>query len=194
MSSEAIIEEIRREAEERVAAVRKETEERKKAIREEAEKEAKAGYDAVMKAGLKEIRDEKRRQISLANMQAREVVRKAKEKGIANCFFEAERRISEISSSGNYPPVLALLINEAKKEAGESRIAAAVRREDRDLVTALIPDINGLYLSDEEIRDAGVVVYADEGNIRIDQTFSGRMKRMKKKLAHETAMMLYDRL
>ena len=181
-----------REAEERIAVIRKEAEERAKAITGEAEKEAKAGYDAVMKAGLKEIREDKRRLISLANMDARAVVRETKEKGIANCFFEAERRISEISSSGNYPLVLAMLINEAKLEAGESRVAAAVRREDRDLVNALVPDINGLYLSDEEIRDAGVVVYADELNVRIDQTFSERMKRMKKKLTHDTAMMLYD--
>ncbi|UUX92650.1 V-type ATP synthase subunit E [Methanoplanus endosymbiosus] len=194
MSAEAIMQEIRREAEERVAAVKKEAEEKNREIINEARREAEAEYAAVMKEGLREIREEERRLISLANLEANELVRQIKEKGISNCFSEAERILSEISSSGNYPAILARLIEEGKAAIGEDELFVLTRREDRELVKGLIPAFNGLNMDDVEIRDAGVVLRSARLNIRIDQTFPERLKRLKKRLTHDTAVMLYDRV
>jgi len=194
MSSEKIILEIRREAEERVAAIRKETEEGVQNIIDEAQKEAGAGYAAAMKKGIGEIREEERRLISLAGLEANELVRETKEKGISDCFSEADKRLSDISSSVNYPAILAGLIEEGKKAVGGDELIILTRREDLETVNGIIAGEKCLSSGEGETRDAGVIVLSEKLNVRIDQTFPERLKRMKKRLTHDTAVMLYGRI
>ncbi|MBP2133327.1 vacuolar-type H+-ATPase subunit E/Vma4 [Methanomicrobium sp. W14] len=194
MSSEVIIRQIREDAEKKIRSVREDAEKRRDEILNMALEEAELGSAALISEKKREFSEEERRLLSLTRLEANRLVREAKEEGIEKCILEAEKRLDNIYSDEKYPEILRKLIEEGANETGDGEVYVIARREDQRIVSEIISVYENIRLSDETITSTGVIIYSKNPEIRIDQTFRERLKRQKKQLIHDTAMMLYGRI
>ncbi len=197
--SDEILTDARRRAERTVK--RAETEGRK--LLEQALAEAGAAGDAERREVERRLARD--RQVFEASLLQEERMRRLAAQGklIDEAFAEALKRLAS-REGGNYPKVVrdlaveailamrgdAFVLRLAKTDADALRpglpgeVAAAVREKSGRAVTVTVSGEAGAF-------DAGVVVEAADGRQRVDNSFAGRLRRLRGELRFDVADALF---
>lgn len=193
-----ILEQAREEASNALDRARRIAERDLVYAREEAE-EIKAQQRAEVQPLLEA---EKKKIVVAAEMEARKKLLEKKEELVDRIFTEAENRLIELRGSKDYVHVISRSIEEAVTTIDADAIVE-FGEKDSDIFT---PD----YISSIESRigeslgrklqlqfqciggkiSAGVIIKSKDGRIIIDNSFSGRLRRLKEEMRGKVSEML----
>ncbi len=183
--SGALLEKARQEAAQHIALAEKEA----AAVLAEAEKEARRVIDdAVMQAEHTASRDAKRRSAT-AETEAERLVSDARDELIQLCIHRLRDVLKDLPGTQEYRPALEALIREAAEALEGATIVVQLREADQAVL-----DTNACRALDttlgQTVRVAskpamiagGVIVWSEDGRLRVDQSFEALVDR------HEEAL------
>jgi len=187
MSVETIINRIREEAETEIQAIRTEEAREVAAIRARAEQSAENAYNNRMAEGQREIRQLIASRESRTRIDAKRIVRQAREDVLNRCFDEVSAYLKTVRTRAEYPEFVHAMLEDSARNLGQSDIAVIVHPDDRSLAEECISRINkegfSLFLSDEQINtDGGVVCMRVADRVVIDNTVEVRFVRLEREM------------
>lgn len=147
---------------------------------------------------------EKKKTIAAAKMEARARLLEKKEELVSRVFAEAENRLEELRGSEAYMDIIRKLIEEGVVSIGGDAIVEFGEKDEGiltpeavSLIESRVAESLGKHLQlqfrcvDDNIS-AGVVVRSRDGRAIIDNSFSGRLKRLREELRGEVSEMLLE--
>ncbi|XP_044272301.1 V-type proton ATPase subunit E isoform X2 [Tribolium madens] len=159
----------------------------------------------------KEKQVELQKKIQSSNMlnQARLKVLKVREDHVHNVLDDARKRLGEITNDqARYSQLLESLILQSLYQLFENNIVIKVRQQDRSLIQGILPVVSTKYrdatgkdvhlkIDDESHLPSettgGVVLYAQKGKIKIDNTLEARLDLIAQQLVPEIRTALFGR-
>ncbi len=176
MALETVVDDIRQEAREEAEQLLQEAEEESESIlaraREEAE-EIREEEDGRAEREAEEIVDET---VSSARLDARKKRSEAEKDALARLRKEVEERLRNLEDGREdlTEELLSAAVEELDADSG--RVYAA--DGDQELVEDLLDGYDGFTYGDEADVLGGVVVEAEEGDVRVDNSFDGVLDRV----------------
>jgi vacuolar-type H+-ATPase subunit E/Vma4 len=195
MSVELIMERILRDAGDQAQAARSAATRQAEQIILEAQQEAEVRYNRRMDAGRTETAAEVARIIAQARMEARETMRKSREELLDRCFEQAGEELARIPESPEYPVILETLLDEGIRLIGDEEIRVVVHTRDLPLIrniAGMKKDRMFTFSDQLEGTDGGLVIASSSGKVAVDNTFTGRLSRMRKDLVFRAAAVLFE--
>jgi V/A-type H+-transporting ATPase subunit E len=199
--AERIIQEINREAEQKIQYLLSEAQEEANRIREEAKKRAEARAEWILRKAQTQAEIEKQRIIAGAKLEVRKRRLALQEKLIQEVITTLHERLSQLPDE-EYFPMLVDLASEAVDELGmpKARILSNERtlkllkaRKD-EFESAVAEKVGRKVEMDigEPINTiGGVMVESEDGSVRVDNTFEARMERFESDLRARIAKALF---
>ncbi len=199
--AERIIQEINREAEQKIQYLLSEAQEEANKIREEAKKRAEARAEWILRKAQTQAEIEKQRIIAGAKLEVRKRRLALQEKLIQEVITTLHERLSQLPDE-EYFPMLVDLASEAVDELGmpKARILSNERtlkllkaRKD-EFESAVAEKVGRKVEMDigEPINTiGGVMVESEDGSVRVDNTFEARMERFESDLRARIAKALF---
>ena len=195
MSRETIIRRIRQDAEAEVQALMESAQEEAGTARAAAAAEAEQVRERAVIAGKKAVDLEIARIYAQANLDAREILRHAREEMIRECFHAADQELARVRETAAYPAILGHLISNATEQVGGNQVVISAARRDHALVREYIrargassPEIR---ISGEDVATlGGVIVRSGTGHVAVNNTFEERLGQMRNELVFELARFL----
>ena len=148
------------------------------------------------------VEAEKKKNIVSAEMEARRKLLEKKEQLVSRIFAEAEDRLAELRGSETYVDIVSGLIEEGVASIGGDAIVE-YGAKDRDVFTpeatslmearvakSLGKSLQVQFRSVGGNVSSGVTIRSKDGRIVIDNSFSGRLSRLKEELRGEVSEML----
>lgn len=196
MGVEKIIDRINADVNSEIHQIKTKTGEEVLAIASRAEKDADDEYNRILSDGRREIRASVRKILAQASLDARQIIREEREKGISLCFFEAEKSLNYLTGASEYRTILKNLILSGIKELGIDEIVLVSTERDRSLIAPIITDIQDNSLSitlqpECAITMGGVILKSKSGKITLNNTFEARMERLRNDLVFGIARLLH---
>ncbi|KPU64043.1 ATP synthase subunit E [Thermococcus sp. EP1] len=196
-----IIEEINREAEQKIKYILEEAEHKAEEIKKEAERRAKAKADWIIRKAQTQAEMEKQRIIANAKLEVRRRKLALQEKLINEVIDSIKERLASIPEE-EYLEVLKGLIVEGIQELGEEKVVLSSNERTHSLIEEHLEEIKGIVKEkigkDVEISLGepletlgGVVIQNSTKTIRIDNTFETRMERLQSELRAKIAKILF---
>jgi len=194
MAIETIIARIESDAEEEAQRIREEMKQKIGRILSEAGKTAEERYSRIITRGEHEIKIITGRILSQARMDARHMMREAKERGISDCFSEAEKSLTHIIQTTRYETILRNLTRDAMDELGAEDAVIISTERDREMVRKILPDMGEKISVGTEcaIAIGGVIVRSRSGSVTVNNTFDVRLERQRDGLVYELSRILYE--
>ena len=194
MAIETIIARIESDAEEEAQRIREETKQEIGRILSEAGKTAEERHSGIIARGEQEIKTITGRILSQARMDARHMLREAKERGISDCFSEAEKSLTHITQTTRYETILRDLIRDAIDELGAEDAVIISTERDREIVRKILPETGKKISIGTEcaIAIGGVIVRSRSGSVTVNNTFDVRLERQRDGLVYELSRILYE--
>ena len=194
MSVELIMERILRDAGDQAHAARTAATRKAEQIILEAQQDAEAQYNGQMDAGRKETAAEVARIIAQARMDARETIRNTREELLDRCFKQAGEELARIPESPEYPAILETLLDEGIRLIGDEEVRVAVHTRDLPLIRTIAGKGGRLFVFSDQLEGTGggLVITSSSGKVTVDNTFTGRISRMRKDLAFRAAAVLFE--
>lgn len=195
MSMELIMERILRDAGEEAQAARSAASRQVEQIILEANQEAEARYNGRMDAGRKDTSAEVARIIAQARMEARETMRKSREGLLDRCFERAEEQLARIPETPEYPAILETLLDEGIRLIGDDEIRVVVHTRDLPLIRNIAGrKKDRMFTFSDQLEGAGggLVIASSSGKVAVNNTFTGRLSRMRKDLIFRIAAVLFE--
>lgn len=167
--------------------------------REKASIEAKSEADRIIKEAREKALTIKRIAEAQARLAYRLRILEEKNKLIEMVFDKAKARLNEVASSVEYRDILENLIIEAAIAIGGGHLKVILPRPcqiDLDNIAATLERETGVKTRFELVLEhsnfsGGVIVTSVDGKVVYDNTFEGRMKRMKKDIIKGVALILF---
>ncbi|RLF91053.1 V-type ATP synthase subunit E [Thermococci archaeon] len=194
--AELIIQEINREAEQKIKYILEEAQKEAKKIKEEAKRKAEARAEWILRKAKTQAELEKQRIIANARLEVRRKKLAVQEKLIQEVIEEVKKRLRELPQE-EYFETIKVLLKSAVQELGEKKIRVYSNEATLSLIASRIDELKaGLGDVSIEIGEAietigGVVVENEAGDIRIDNTFEARMERMESEIRSKIAKVLF---
>jgi vacuolar-type H+-ATPase subunit E/Vma4 len=147
---------------------------------------------------------EKRKTIAAADMEARRKLLEKKEELVSRIFTEAEKRLEELRGSDAYMDIIHKLIEEGVAGIGGDAIVEfgekdeniftpeAISSIESNMTESLGKDLQLQFRCIGSNISAGVVVRSTDGRAIIDNSFSGRLKRLKEELRGKVSEILLE--
>lgn len=186
MTAEKIIEHIQKDAEKERKQVLKEAKQQADEIIAHAKKEAKAQANRILDEGKTQAENTKKILLSQAHQEAKRKILQAKENIIDECFTKAHHNLS-ILDEKRYRAIVKKRFIEGKQKLGDHSKVFVSRANDRQLAKEL-----GLHVEGTIEKTGGVVLQSADGNIILDYTFDGILKREKDKLRVKVGRLLFS--
>jgi V/A-type H+-transporting ATPase subunit E len=165
----------------------------------QAKIQAKSVEDEIIQKGRHDAELIKQRIIANAKLQAKKHGLDVKEEIIQHAFDEAEKRLTKITSSKEYPDILKNIIAEGVESIGVEDVEVVVREEDIKLVNnAFLKELRkklgvNITLSKDSIESlGGAIIRTMDGKIVVNNTFETRMRRMRDELRSKVAKILFE--
>ncbi|MFA4662723.1 V-type ATP synthase subunit E [Pyrococcus kukulkanii] len=194
--AELIIQEINREAEQKVKYILEEAHKEAEKIKEEARRKAEARAEWILRKAKTQAELEKQRIIANARLEVRRKKLAVQEKLIREVIEEVKKRLRELPQE-EYFETIKVLLKSAVQELGEKKVRVYSNERTLSLIASRIDELRA-ELEDVsiEIGEAietigGVVVENEAGDIRIDNTFEARMERMDSEIRSRIAKVLF---
>ena len=195
MSVELIMERILRDAGDLAQASRSAATRQAEQIILEAQQEAERRYNLQTDAGRKETTAEVARIIAQARMEARETMRNTREELLDRCFDQAGEVLARIPESPEYPAILETLLDEGIRLIGEEEVRVVVYTRDLPLIRNVAGKMkNRMFTFSDQLESpgGGLIIISSSGKITVDNTFPGRLSRMRKDLVFRAAAVLFE--
>ncbi len=163
------------------------------AVVESARRETLEAVAKILQTGTKQAESLKRQIVGAAELEVRNTQLRAMEEAVNRAFGAAISRITK-SSPARYEKSVVKLIKEGIDAIGPKAVVAC-SSEDRNVVASAVRKLNkgAVRLKvDAKSLDTigGVVLAANSGSIRFDNTFEARLERMKPALRKDVAALL----
>lgn len=193
--AELIIQEIHREAEQKVQYILSEAREEAERIKAEAEKRARSQAEWILRKAKTQAEIEKQRIIANARLEVRKKKLAVQEGLIAEVLSAMRERLASLPDD-EYFEVLVRLAKEAVGELGVSAVVVRSNERTLSLLESRMEEFSravGVEVSlGEPIEVIGGLIVEDrEGKVRVDNTFDARIERMGNELRAEIAKALF---
>ncbi|MBN2065796.1 MAG: V-type ATP synthase subunit E [Candidatus Thermoplasmatota archaeon] len=186
MTAEKIIEHIQKDAENERKQILKEAERQANDIIAQAEKEAKAQAKRILEDGKKHADNTEKILLSQAHQEAKRKILQAKETIIDECFTKAHHELSVLDEK-RYNIIVKKRMSEGKRKLGNQCSVFVSRASDRQVAKEL-----GLHVEGTIEKAGGVVLQSADGNIVLDYSFDGILKREKDTLRITVGTLLFS--
>lgn len=145
---------------------------------------------------------EKRKALAAAEMEARRKLLEKKEQLVSRIFTEAEDRLEELRGSEAYGSVISKMIEEGVAGIGRDVIIEFGEKDEGiftpEAISSIESRVTKSLREDFQLEfscvgnsiSAGVIIRSSDGRMLIDNSFSGRLKRLKEELRGEVSEML----
>jgi vacuolar-type H+-ATPase subunit E/Vma4 len=145
---------------------------------------------------------EKRKAAAAAEMEARRKLLEKKEELVSRIFAEAEGGLERLRGSEAYMDIISKLIEEGIASIGGDAIVEFGEKDKGiftpEAISSVESHVAGSLGAEAQLQfrcagdniSAGVVVRSKDGRVIIDNSFSGRLKRLKEELRGKVSEML----
>ncbi|AEH25237.1 V-type ATP synthase subunit E [Pyrococcus yayanosii] len=196
-----IINEINREAEQKIKYVLEEAEKEAAKIREEARKRAEDRAEWILRKAQTQGEMEKQRVIANAKLEVRRKRLALQEELIEEALNAIRDRLANLPKA-EYLETIKGLLKASIEELGEEKVRVSSNEETLKLIAENIDEIKAflreslgrevsLELGEKIETIGGVVVENQDGSVRVDNTFEARMERMIGELRATIARILF---
>lgn len=145
------------------------------------EKAAQGAREDILARARDKAKKLRKREISLANVEARRLVLAAREQSVNKVCDRIRGALNTIRADGTvYPHSLTALLREASRAIGDSKLRVTFSERDRDVAVAVLaklPKINGEDIDLTFVREhdgGGCVGQSHDGRIVFDNTYPRR--------------------
>jgi len=199
--AELIIQEINREAEQKIQYILREAQEEAEKIKAEARKRAEAKAEWILRKAQTQAEIERQRIIANARLEVRKKRLQVQEELIQEVIKALRERLAELPEDEYFAMIIDLAASAIKELGSESVVVRSNERTLKMLSKKL--DEFKTALSEKLGRDVevtigepistigGVVVETPDGSVRVDNTFESRIERFEGELRAEIAKALF---
>ncbi len=196
-----IIEEINREAEQKIRYILSEAEKQADEIKAKAEKRARAKAEWIIRKAQTQAEIEKQRIIANAKLEIRKKRLALQEELISEVLRSLKERLAALSKDEYFKVIMDLML-QAVRELGEEKIRVSSNETTLQLVAEKIDEIKAflkentgmevsIELGDKIETIGGVLVENADRTIRVDNTFEARIERLESELRSRIAKVLF---
>ncbi|NJE08238.1 V-type ATP synthase subunit E [Thermococcus sp. M39] len=196
-----IIEEINREAEQKIRYILSEAEKQAEEIKAEAEKRARAKAEWILRKAQTQAEIEKQRIVANAKLEIRKKRLALQEELINEVLKSLKERLAALPKDEYFEVVKDLML-QAVKELGEDKIRVSSNEATLQLIAEKIDEIKtflnektgremSIELGDKIETIGGVLVENADRTIRVDNTFEARIERLESELRSRIAKVLF---
>jgi vacuolar-type H+-ATPase subunit E/Vma4 len=196
MSMEKVIERIRVDSSGQASGIISSSRRQAEEILSLALIEAAVEQSRIRETGRRETGSRVAQILAQGRMEAREIIRSARDRVIARCFAKAQEELKRIPDTPAYPVILERLMIEGIDLIGGDEVWLSVNQRDRPLIEEFVRKFSRqkpvIRISDQPlISGAGIIVRSSSGKISVDNTFDARLFRLKKDLIFDIAEILF---
>ena len=199
--AELIIQEINREAEQKIQYILSEAQEEAEKIKAEARKRAEAKAEWILRKARTQAEIEKQRIIANARLEVRKKRLQVQEELIREVIEALRERLAELPEE-EYFPMLVDLTAKAVEELGSKNIVVRSNEKTLGLISARLDEFMKalaeklgkevkVSLGEPVKTIGGVIVENPDGTVRVDNTFEARIERFESELRAEIAKALF---
>ncbi len=199
--AELIIQEINREAEQKIQYILSEAQEEAEKIKAEARKRAEAKAEWILRKARTQAEIEKQRIIANARLEVRKKRLQVQEELIREVIEALRERLAELPEE-EYFPMLVDLTAKAVEELGSENIVVRSNEKTLGLISARLDEFMKALTEKlgreievkvgEPVKTiGGVIVENPDGTVRVDNTFEARIERFESELRAEIAKALF---
>ncbi|WP_461863061.1 V-type ATP synthase subunit E [Thermococcus sp.] len=199
--AQLIIEEINREAEQKISYILNQAREEAEKIKAEAERRGKAKAEWILRKAQTQAEIEKQRIVANARLEVRKRKLALQEKLIQEVLSALKEKLAGLPEE-EYYSMLVELIAQGVREINEDRIIVSSNRATLELIERNLDDFKAkiveklgrtveIELGDEVETIGGVLIENPDRTVRIDNRFEARMERLKSELRAEIANVLF---
>ena len=185
MSTEKILERIKKDSEQEIQIILKEAQKQSDNIIHSIKKDAKEESDIIIKRGKLQAENIKKILVSKASQDANREIMKAREKIIEDCFSKAQHKLSNLTGT-EYKKIVSTLIKEGCKKLDGKGTLLLSRDNDKDIAKKLNINVSG-----STTASGGIILQSGDGKITLDYTFEGILKRKKDEIRIEVGKLLF---
>ncbi|ASJ01902.1 V-type ATP synthase subunit E [Thermococcus profundus] len=193
--AELIIQEIHKEAEQKVQYILNEAREEAEKIKEEAKKRAEAQAEWILRKAKTQADVEKQRIIANARLEVRKKKLAVQESLIREVLSALEERLANLPED-EYFDVLVKLVREAVEELGVGSVVIRSNERTLKIIESRLDELSKAVGAEIDLGEpvdviGGVIVEGRDGRVRVDNTFDARIERMGNELRAEIAKALF---
>ncbi len=199
--AELIIQEINREAEQKIQYILSEAQKEAERIKEEARKRAEARAEWILRKAQTQAETEKQRIIANARLEVRKKRLEVQEELIQEVITALRERLAELSEEEYFPMLIDLTVKALEELGGEAclvrsnektlKLLESKLEEFRKSVAARLGRDVEISLGEPISTIGGVIVETPDGSVRVDNTFEARIERFESELRAEIAKALF---
>ncbi|WP_297507740.1 V-type ATP synthase subunit E [Thermococcus sp.] len=199
--AELIIQEINREAEQKIQYILNEAREEAEKLKEEARKRGEARAEWILRKAKTQAEIEKQRIIASARLEVRKKKLAVQEEYIRKVIDGLKERLASLDDEEYFPILVELTakaieelgVNSAVLRSNERTLKLIVERLPRfkeELAKRLGKEVE-VTIGEPLQTIGGVVVESPDGTVRVDNTFEARIERFKSELRATIARALF---
>jgi len=199
--AELIIQEINREAEQKIQYILSEAREEAEKLKEEAKKRAEAKAEWILRKAKTQAEIERQRIIANARLEVRKRKLAVQEELIERVIEAMKERLAELPDE-EYFPILVELTTKAVEELGVDGVVIRSNERTLKLIVERLSEFK------EKLKETlgrevevtigepiqtlgGVLVESSDGSVRVDNTFEARIERFESELRATIAKALF---
>jgi len=199
--AELIIQEINREAEQKIQYILREAREEAEKLKEEARKRAEARAEWILRKAKTQAEIERQRIIANAKLEVRKRKLAVQEEYIRRVIEELKNRLANLPDE-EYFPILVELTAKAVEELGSDSVVLRSNERTLKLIVERLSDFKEklagrlgkqveVTIGEPVQTIGGVIVESPDGSVRVDNTFEARIERFESELRAAIAKTLF---
>ncbi len=186
MSAEKIIAKIQQDAKQQLTTIQKEAEKKAQIIHDRLVDTAKQQAEHITTQGKQDAEHLKHIKIAQANQEIKRRLMAAREELIDQCFTQAQQRLKDLHQK-KYQEIVSQLVADGKKKLGDDCSVRISRDEDKKII-----EKHGLTVQGSVDASGGVILVSSDGNVTLDNTFEGILRRKKDSIRIQVGKLLFS--
>ncbi len=199
--AQLIIEEINREAEQKINYILNQAKEEAEKIRAEAERRARARAEWIFRKAQTQAEIEKQRIVASAKLEVRKKKLALQEELIGEVLKALREKLMELPEEEYYRMLVDLTV-QGIREINEDRVFISSNKATLELIERNFEDFAArvreklgrdveITLGEEVDTIGGVLIESPERTVRVDNRFEARIERLRSELRAEIAGVLF---
>ncbi|MDY7081506.1 MAG: V-type ATP synthase subunit E, partial [Halobacteria archaeon] len=169
MGLETVVEDIKEEARSRAQEIRQEAEDDHDRLIDEAEDEAETIRKEAEQEVENEIKSRREQTLSSAKLESQKMESRARKRLLDELRGDVEDRLAELDDGRE--ELTRELLEGAIEDLDEDAGSVYSAGRDEELVSNIVQEYDGFDFAGTEDMLGGVIVEAEDGEVRIDNTF-----------------------
>lgn len=186
MSAEKIIEQIKKDAEQEVKQILSDAEKQAEHLINEVKQQAEKEAESILSDGQKQSENIRKIRVSQAHQEAKRDIMNAREEIIEECFNRAKEKLVSLPDE-EYEKIVTQLIKQGSKKIPGSYVLLTTRELDKKIARKQNIPVKGTVNA-----SGGVILQSEDGNLQVDNTFEGILKREKDLIRVKVGKLLFS--